>query len=60
MTHETPLFEVEGMQHDVTLADLISAVIEVADDEREVTAVVLQMLQSGAVRLRRRRPQHLL
>jgi hypothetical protein len=54
VTHETPLFEVEGMQRHVTLADLISAVIEVADDEREVTAVVLQMLQSGSVRLRRR------
>jgi hypothetical protein len=61
VTHETPIFEVEGMQRDVTLADLITAVLEVADDEREVTAVVLQMLQSGSVRLRRRRPkQHLL
>ena len=60
MTHETPVFEVEGMHRDVTLADLISAVIEVADDEREVTAVVLQMLQSGSVRLRRRRAPPLL
>jgi uncharacterized protein (DUF2267 family) len=56
VTHETPVFEVEGMQRNVTLADLISAVIEVTEDEREVTAVVLQMLQSGSVRLRRRRP----
>jgi hypothetical protein len=55
MTNGTPVFEVEGMMRDVTLADLISAVIEVTDDEREVTAVVLQMLQSGSVRLRRPR-----
>lgn len=48
-----PRFQVEGVLQDVTLADLISAVIDVTDDEREVTAVVLQMLQSGSVRLRR-------
>ena len=53
MTNETPHFEVEGCAHDVTLADLISVVMDVADDEREVTAVVLQMLQSGSIRLRR-------
>jgi hypothetical protein len=50
----TPRFEVEGVRHDVTLADLIAAVIDVTDNEREVTAVVLQMLQSGSIRLRRR------
>jgi hypothetical protein len=49
----TPRFEVEGVRHDVTLADLIAAVIDVTDNEREVTAVVLQMLQSGSIRLRR-------
>lgn len=48
-----PRFQVEGVLQDVTLADLISAVIDVTDDEREVTAVVLQMLQSGSIRLRR-------
>lgn len=53
MTNETPHFEVEGCKHDVTLAELISTVMDVADDEREVTAVVLQMLQSGSIRLRR-------
>jgi hypothetical protein len=53
MIGNTPRFQVEGMMHDVTLADLIAAVIDVTDDEREVTAVVLQMLQSGSIRLRR-------
>jgi len=49
----TPCFEVDGVRHDVTLADLIAAVIEVTENEREVTAVVLQMLSSGTIRLRR-------
>lgn len=53
MTNETPHFVVEGCAHDVTLEDLITVVMDVAEDEREVTAVVLQMLSSGSIRLRR-------
>lgn len=57
MKYETPRFQVVGRAADVTLADLIATVIDVADDEREVTAVVLQMLQSGSIRLCRELPE---
>ena len=39
-----------------TLEDLVAAVIDVVDDERDVTEVVVQMLRSGAVRLGRSAP----
>ena len=39
-------FEDEG----VTLGDLIDAVIEVSEDEREAVAVVVHLLESGRVR----------
>ncbi|HSJ98816.1 MAG TPA: hypothetical protein VLC53_17200 [Myxococcota bacterium] len=38
---------------DLTLAELVAAVIDVADDERQVAPVVLAMLRRGTVRLRR-------
>ena len=49
-----PRFQVQGVHEEVTLGDLIAAVIDVTDDERETIAVVLQMLQSGSARLLRR------
>jgi len=36
---------------EVTLWELVWAVAEVADDEREVVATVAHMLQSGSVRV---------
>ena len=36
----------------VTLLELVDAVCDVTDDEREVVATVLHMLRSGAVKLR--------
>jgi hypothetical protein len=35
----------------VTLLELVDAVCDVTDDEREVVATVLHMLRSGAVKL---------
>jgi hypothetical protein len=35
----------------LTLAELVAAVIDVADDERQVAPVVLAMLRRGSVRL---------
>ena len=51
--HTLPRFAIEGREDDVTLIDVISAVMDVSQNEREVTAVILQMLQSGSIRLRR-------
>lgn len=51
MNYGSPRFRVDGRTEDVTLADLIAVVMDVAENEREVTAVVLQMLQSGSIRL---------
>ena len=36
---------------DVTLLELVQAVAEVTDDEREIVATVMQMLRSGHARL---------
>ena len=36
---------------DTTLLDLVGAVYEVTDDESEVVATVLHMIQTGRVRL---------
>jgi|GEM_PF-5302891 len=41
----------EGEPEGWTLLDLVRAVCEVTDDDREVVAVVLGLLRSGAVRL---------
>jgi hypothetical protein len=35
----------------VTLLDLVSAVMDVTPNEREVTAVVVDLLRTGSVRL---------
>ncbi|HTY16572.1 MAG TPA: hypothetical protein VMH82_02475 [Myxococcota bacterium] len=48
-----PRFAVDGREGDVTLIDVVSAVMDVTQNQREVTAVILQMLQSGSIRLRR-------
>jgi hypothetical protein len=48
-----PRFAIDGREGDVTLIDVVSAVMDVTQNEREVTAVILQMLQSGSIRLRR-------
>jgi hypothetical protein len=42
-----------GSSVELTLGDVIAAVSEVAEDEREVVAVVLYMLATGRLRLRR-------
>ena len=36
-----------------TLGDVVAAVMDVADDERQATEVVVAMLRSGSVRLHR-------
>ena len=36
---------------EVTLAEVVAAVMDVADDERQVTPVVVEMLRRGSVRL---------
>jgi len=51
--HPLPRFAIEGSRGDVTLIDVVRAVMDVTQNEREVTAVILQMLQSGSIRLRR-------
>ena len=41
----------QGFGHDsVTLGDLVEAVVEVSEDEREAVAVVVHLLESGRVR----------
>ncbi|MBW2695703.1 MAG: hypothetical protein JRE70_04475 [Deltaproteobacteria bacterium] len=37
--------------HDYTLLELVEAITEVTDDDREVVATVLHMMASGRVRL---------
>lgn len=38
--------------HDVTLLDVIQAVSEVAENDREVIATLVHLIRSGQVRLR--------
>jgi hypothetical protein len=40
-----------GTSGPLTLADVFAAVMEVTSDEREATAVVLDMLLRGSIRL---------
>jgi hypothetical protein len=40
----------------MTLFDVVSAVIEVTEDEHEAVAVVVHMLESGRVKLPRQAP----
>ena len=51
--YATPYCDRTARAGDVTLADLVAAVIDAADDARIVTTVVVAMLESGAIRLRR-------
>ncbi len=37
---------------DVTLLELVGAICDVTEDDKEVVATVVQMLQAGTVRLR--------
>ena len=41
----------QGERVDATLLELVQAVAEVTDDDREVVATVLHLLRSGRVRL---------
>ena len=50
MTHEIPTSYGSGSQP-LTLFELVAAVSEVTDDEREIVATVDWMLASGRVRL---------
>ncbi len=44
--------EIAGTQsHEVTLLELVSAICEVTEDDREVVATIVQMLHSGEVKL---------
>ena len=43
---------VEEVIEDVTLGELMAAVIEVTEDDHEAVAVVVHMLESGKVRMR--------
>ena len=42
---------IEGGTTDVTLLELVEAVTEITEDETEIVATVLHMLESGSVRL---------
>ena len=44
--------EIAGTKsHEVTLLELVSAICEVTEDDREVVATIVQMLHSGEVKL---------
>ncbi len=44
--------EIVGTQsHDVTLLELVSAMCDVTEDDREVVATIVHMLHSGEVKL---------
>ena len=45
----------EAPVEDVTLGELIAAVLDVTDDEDEATAVIVRMIARGSVRLRAER-----
>jgi len=46
-----PPAETPGAAADVTLLELVQAISEVTDDDREIVATVLYMLRSGHARL---------
>jgi predicted nucleic-acid-binding protein len=46
-----PLPEVEGKVTETTLLELVQTIGELTEDDREVVATVIEMLQSGRVRL---------
>jgi hypothetical protein len=49
------MYDVEPIRHDepqhLTLLELVEAVSEVTDDEQEIIATVLHMLENGSVKL---------
>ena len=49
---EVPVQYEEPEPEPVTLLELVDAICDVTEDEREVVATVLHMLRSGAVKLR--------
>jgi hypothetical protein len=46
-----PLPEVEGKVIETTLLELVQTIGELTEDDREVVAIVIEMLHSGRVRL---------
>ena len=52
-SHSTiPVHSGATQPQDVTLLELVGAICDVTEDDKEVVATVVQMLQSGTVRLR--------
>jgi len=51
LTRQRPRRRAARAVRSVTLLELVSAVSETTDDEREIVAAVLHMLRSGSVRL---------
>ena len=53
--HSPVMYDVEPIRHDepqhFTLLELVEAVSEVTEDDREIVATVLHMLESGSVKL---------
>jgi len=53
--HSPVMYDLEPIRFDqpqhFTLLELVEAVSEVTDDEREIVATVIHMLESGSVRL---------
>lgn len=53
--HSPVMYDVEPIRFDepqhFTLLELVEAVSEVTDDEREIVATVVHMLESGSVKL---------
>ena len=53
--HNPVAYDVEPIRYDepqhLTLLELVEAVSEVTDDEQEVVATVLHMLEAGSVKL---------
>jgi hypothetical protein len=55
VTHNPTMYAVEPIKNDepqnLTMLELVEAVSEVTDDEQEIVATVIHMLESGSVRL---------
>jgi phage terminase Nu1 subunit (DNA packaging protein) len=52
MSAAAPLPELDTQPVDVTLLELVDVVNEIADNEDEVVATVIYMIERGSVRLR--------
>ena len=53
--HSPVIYDVEAIKYDepqhLTLLELVEAVSDVTDDEQEIVATVLHMLEAGSVKL---------